>query len=288
MAQFQRDSGNKMSLRSEALDQIKRIDSISQSMGSLGDFLVSTLLSILASLVIFAVFPLIALGVAVKGAGLITNAIPFVGVLIGSFLVALNALFVNPSQGSQLLISIRYILSQFGDNNKRYWRKDRYFRFSTKDPERAVLERKYKGRTHYTLVYKVQGTVSQTSFDDDLLYLKEVNKNAIDGLEKDTVRTTINFIGIPRTKPKTLNSNATREMQLRQKTLSRIVTGLQDTQVLETYIVLDNESYESLMKKARAHEVFFNQGMVVTYHMLKGDELKKLINKLYANDNFTK
>ena len=201
MAQFQRDSGNKMSLRSEALDQIKRIDSISQSMGSLGDFLVSTLLSILASLVIFAVFPLIALGVAVKGAGLITNAIPFIGVLIGSFLVALNALFVNPSQGSQLLISIRYILSQFGDNNKRYWRKDRYFRFSTKDPECAVLESKYKGRTHYTLVYKVQGTVSQTSFDDDLLYLKEVNKNAIDGLEKDTVRTTINFIGIPRTKP---------------------------------------------------------------------------------------
>ena len=65
MAQFQRDSGNKMSLRSEALDQIKRIDSISQSMGSLGDFLVSTLLSILASLVIFAVFPLIALDNAV-------------------------------------------------------------------------------------------------------------------------------------------------------------------------------------------------------------------------------
>lgn len=288
MAQFQPDSGNKMSLRSEALDQIKRIDSISRSMGSLGDFLVSTLLSILASLVIFAIFPLLALGISTTGAGLLKNSVPFVGVIIGSFLIALNALFVNPSQGSQLIISINYLLSQFGDTNKRYWRKDRYFKFSNRNPDRTVLESKYKGRTHYTLVYKVQGMVSQTSFDDDLLYLKIINKNAINSLEKDTIRTTVNFIGIPRTKPKTLNPNATREMQLRQRTLSRIVTGLQDTQVLETYIVLDNESYDSLMKKARAHEVFFNQGMVVTYHMLKGDELKKLINKLYANDNFNK
>ncbi len=288
MAQFQPDSGNKMSLRSEALDQIKRIDSISRSMGSLGDFLVSTLLSILASLVIFAIFPLLALGLSTTGAGLLKNSVPFVGVIIGSFLIALNALFVNPSQGSQLIISINYLLSQFGDTNKRYWRKDRYFKFSNRNPDRTVLESKYKGRTHYTLVYKVQGMVSQTSFDDDLLYLKIINKNAINSLEKDTIRTTVNFIGIPRTKPKTLNPNATREMQLRQRTLSRIVTGLQDTQVLETYIVLDNESYDSLMKKARAHEVFFNQGMVVTYHMLKGDELKKLINKLYANDNFNK
>ncbi|WII29770.1 hypothetical protein [Ligilactobacillus salivarius] len=288
MAQFQPDSGNKMSLRSEALDQIKRIDSISRSMGSLGDFLVSTLLSILASLVIFAIFPLLALGLSTTGAGLLKNSVPFVGVIIGSFLIALNALFVNPSQGSQLIISINYLLSQFGDTNKRYWRKDRYFKFSNRNPNRTVLESKYKGRTHYTLVYKVQGMVSQTSFDDDLLYLKIINKNAINSLEKDTIRTTVNFIGIPRTKPKTLNPNATREMQLRQRTLSRIVTGLQDTQVLETYIVLDNESYDSLMKKARAHEVFFNQGMVVTYHMLKGDELKKLINKLYANDNFNK
>ena len=288
MAQFQPDSGNKMSLRSEALDQIKRIDSISRSMGSLGDFLVSTLLSILASLVIFAIFPLLALGISTTGAGLLKNSVPFVGVIIGSFLIALNALFVNPSQGSQLIISINYLLSQFGDTNKRYWRKDRYFKFSNRNPNRTVLESKYKGRTHYTLVYKVQGMVSQTSFDDDLLYLKIINKNAINSLEKDTIRTTVNFIGIPRTKPKTLNPNATREMQLRQRTLSRIVTGLQDTQVLETYIVLDNESYDSLMKKARAHEVFFNQGMVVTYHMLKGDELKKLINKLYANDNFNK
>ena len=288
MAQFQRDSGNKMSLRSEALDQIKRIDSISRSMGSLGDFLVSTLLSILASLVIFAIFPLLALGLSTTGAGLLKNSVPFIGVIIGSFLIALNALFVNPSQGSQLIISVNYLLSQFGDTNKRYWRKDRYFKFSSRNPDRTVLESKYKGRTHYTLVYKVQGMVSQTSFDDDLLYLKIINKNAINSLEKDTIRTTVNFIGIPRTKPKTLNPNATREMQLRQRTLSRIVTGLQDTQVLETYIVLDNESYDSLMKKARAHEVFFNQGMVVTYHMLKGDELKKLINKLYANDNFNK
>lgn len=288
MAQFQPDSGNKMSLRSEALDQIKRIDSISRSMGSLGDFLVSTLLSILASLVIFAIFPLLALGISTTGAGLLKNSVPFVGVIIGSFLIALNALFVNPSQGSQLIISINYLLSQFGDTNKRYWRKDRYFKFSNRNPDRTVLESKYKGRAHYTLVYKVQGMVSQTSFDDDLLYLKIINKNAINSLEKDTIRTTVNFIGIPRTKPKTLNPNATREMQLRQRTLSRIVTGLQDTQVLETYIVLDNESYDSLMKKARAHEVFFNQGMVVTYHMLKGDELKKLINKLYANDNFNK
>ena len=288
MAQFQPDSGNKMSLRSEALDQIKRIDSISRSMGSLGDFLVSTLLSILASLVIFAIFPLLALGLSTTGAGLLKNSVPFIGVIIGSFLIALNALFVNPSQGSQLIISVNYLLSQFGDTNKRYWRKDRYFKFSIRNPDRTVLESKYKGRTHYTLVYKVQGMVSQTSFDDDLLYLKIINKNAINSLEKDTIRTTVNFIGIPRTKPKTLNPNATREMQLRQRTLSRIVTGLQDTQVLETYIVLDNESYDSLMKKARAHEVFFNQGMVVTYHMLKGDELKKLINKLYANDNFNK
>lgn len=288
MAQFQPDSGNKMSLRSEALDQIKRIDSISRSMGSLGDFLVSTLLSILASLVIFAIFPLLALGISTTGAGLLKNSVPFVGVIIGSFLIALNALFVNPSQGSQLIISINYLLSQFGDTNKRYWRKDRYLKFSNRNPDRTVLESKYKGRTHYTLVYKVQGMVSQTSFDDDLLYLKIINKNAINSLEKDTIRTTVNFIGIPRTKPKALNPNATREMQLRQRTLSRIVTGLQDTQVLETYIVLDNESYDSLMKKARAHEVFFNQGMVVTYHMLKGDELKKLINKLYANDNFNK
>lgn len=287
MAEPRHDSGNKMSLRSTALQQLQRIDSLSNSMGSLGDFLVSTKASILTSIVVLGIPPIIEVFLLAGGAfayNFFLTIFSIVLVILGAVLLALNTVFVNPSQGSQFLISLRYWREFFGSSKKGIWQKIKPYRFTKKSADRDVLESIYKGQKYYTAVFKVQGNVSRTSFENDLDILHNLNTESISGLERDTVRTTINFIGIPNTKPKILNPNATPEMIERQKVLNRVINQLGGVQMLETYVILDSRSYSALRKKIRAQKTFFNQGLVVSSRLLVGKELQDVMKKLFSGE----
>ena len=102
--------------------------------------------------------------------------IPILMVVIGSILMFLNVFFVNPSRGSQLLVSFDYWRKLIADNHKRELVKYTPYRFARQDASRASLESVYKGHKRYTAVIKVHGTVSQTSFDDDLTQLAVINR----------------------------------------------------------------------------------------------------------------
>ena len=285
MAQTKEYSGNKLSLRSSAGDQIHRIESISGNLGSIGDSLVSTMKSIILSIVALALPNLVMIGLLLNGSGLKNlkhTWIPFVLCFIGSILLALNVFYVNPSRGSQLIVSFQYWKKIIDGGHNRELIKYTPYRFAKQDASHSSLESTYKGHKRYTAIIKVHGTVSQTSFNDDLEQLCAINRNSLRALERSTVRTTINIIGKPKIKPKTLAKNATPGMQQRLEEISRTVEGIGNAQTLDTYIMIDSPTWMELTKKVANQEVFFRQGLVVTAQVLSGDELKKIVQKLFA------
>lgn len=285
MAEPKYFSGNKMSLRSSALDQIKRIDSISGNLGAIGDSLVSTLKSILLSAATLAAPIIILIFVFVLGAGfknLKHTWLPIIIIVIGSILLALNVFFVNPSRGSQFLVSLDYWHNLINNNQLRLLIHHKPYRFAKQDPNHASLEGIYRRHKRYTAIIKVHGSVSQTSFDDDLNQLCIINRNSLRALERTTVRTTINVIGKPKIEPKILAKNPTPGMKRRLQEITRTTKSIGNAQTMDTYIMLDSPTWSELQKKLASQITFFNQGLVVTARVLAGEELKETMNKLFT------
>lgn len=107
MAQPREYSGNKMSLRSSAGDQIHRIESISGNLGSIGDTLVSTMKSIILSIVVLALPNIFMIFIFMYGSG-IKNLkhtwIPILMVVIGSILMFLNVFLLTRRVGLSFLL----------------------------------------------------------------------------------------------------------------------------------------------------------------------------------------
>lgn len=285
MAQPREYSGNKMSLRSSAGDQIHRIESISGNLGSIGDTLVSTNKSIILSIAVLALPNIIMIFIFMYGSGIknLKNTwIPILMVVIGSILMFLNVFFVNPSRGSQLIVSFDYWRKLIAENHERELIKHTPYRFARQDASRASLESVYKGHKRYTAVIKVHGAVSQTSFDDDLTQLTVINRNSLRALERTTVRTTINVIGKPKIENKNLSPNATPGMEQRLSEITRTVKNIRNAQTLDTYLMIDSPTWTELQKKVNNQIVFFRQGLVVTAQVLAGDELKQTIYDLFT------
>lgn len=285
MAEKHIESGNKMSLRSTAMKQIKRIDAISNSLGALGDLLVSTKESLMMSIIALAIPGMggfFFASMPTHYARLGQNAVPFILVLIASVVIALNTMLVNPSQGSQLIVSFKYWTESAGDSHMQELVKEKPFRFYKNSLDRSVLESMWDGHKHYTSVIKVQGNVSRTSFDEDLVALERINKTSLESLDRQTVRTTINFIGTPKTQKKKVAKNATPEMHYRAEEIYRTIKSLGDMQTLETYIILDNRNPRRLQNAINNQFTYFQRGLVVTAHIVKDEELKKTMNLLFS------
>lgn len=285
MAEKHKESGNKMSLRSTALKQIKRIDAISNSLGSLGDLLVSTKESLLMSIIALAIpgmggffFATMPTHYAKFGA----NLVPFIMTLIAAIIIALNTMLVNPSQGSQLIVSFKYWANSMDNDNLQVLVKEQPYRFYKNSLDRSIIESMWDGHKHYTSIIKVQGNVSRTSFDEDLQILEKINKNALESMDRQTVRTTINFIGTPKTKRKIIARNATSDMKYRATELFRTIKSLGDMQTLETYIILDNRNPRRLQNAINNQFTYFQRGLVVTAHIEKDAELKKTMQLLFG------
>lgn len=279
------DVGNKASLRARPEQQLKRIESISGNMGSIGDFFVSTWLSIILSLVAFAVPIMLLILVMLAGDGhkvFIKDIIPIIMIIVGTILLTLNVFFVHPTRGDELLVSLDYWFKEIHDDHHQELIKYKPFRFYKRSLDHSILEAQYKGHKYYLTVIKVQGTVSRTSFDADLAYLHGLNKGSLEALEKDTERTIVNFIGQPKNKIKPLALNASPAMRDRAETLHRVVKDLGEMQSLETYVILDSRSVNRLMRKVSNQFNFFNRGLVVSARVLKGKELKQFVNRLFC------
>lgn len=284
MAKTHVESGNKMSMRASAFDQIKRIDAISNSLGTLGDLLVSTKKSLMLSIVALAVPTFIGFFMAYNSnvKNLVHNAIPLTLIVIGALITALNTMLVNPSKGPQLIVSFKYWSDSIKDNSMNILTKETPFRFYKNSMDRSVLESMWDGHKHYTAVIKVQGNVSRTSFDEDLVTLESINKTSLESMDRHTIRTTINFIGTPKTQQKKVAKNGTPEMHYRSAELYRTIKSLGDMQTLETYIILDNRNPRRLQNAINNQFTYFQRGLVVTAHIVKDEELKKTMRLLFA------
>ena len=281
----QSTSGNKMSLRSTSMNQIKRVAWISNHLGALGDLLTSTFKSILLAAAV-AVLPIILdFLIAFKACGGATaskNIAPFVLVIIGTLLLAINVLMINPSQGSQIMVSFKYLNRVVNDSHMRELREIKPYRFYKKAHDKTILETKYKRQRRYISVFRVQGAVSKTSFAGDLEILRNLQRDLFKTMDRDTVRTTINFIGIPKIKRKRVAANATPEMKARAYDLAEVIKQLDGMQILKTYVVLSNRSPRNLQKEVDNHMNYFGKGLTVTSKLLSGNELKRTIHSLFS------
>lgn len=275
-------SGNKMSLRSTASKQIKRINFISNHLGALGDMLTSTWQSVLTSILALSVPIVFGLPYALQTPIALKNTIPLILIIIGSILLALNVLMINPSQGSQAVVSFKYWKKLIEGNNHQNLLRINSYRFYRRSLDKTILESLYKRHRHYVAVFKVQGSVSETSFENDLIALRSLNKGVLKSMDRQTVRSTINFVGTPRIQKKQVAANATPEMRGRAYDLKMIADDMNDVQTLETYIVLDSKSPRKLQKEINNHINYFSKGLVVTAKLLQGEELKKFFKLLFT------
>ncbi len=278
-------AGNKMSVRSGALDQIIKIGSISNNMGILGDTLVSTFKSAIIAMITFFGVLGGALMIGSQGGGFATlfkMPLALVMCLLGALGLALNAFFVNPSQGFQAIVSWKYIMWKLTDSKNGDVVEINPYRFTSLDPSRKTGESIFGKRKRYLAVYKIQGTVSPTSFDEDLTILASLNQMGLQGIERDSIRTTINRIGNPHVQQIPVATNATPAMLEGAKSIKRTVDSLGSIQSLDTLTIVDSPTIGKLRSKCRSAENVFNKGLVVTYRRLSGDDLMDTFKKLFT------
>ena len=115
---FSRFSGNRFSLRAKSSDQIKRLDSLSNSLGAVGDILVSTWGGIIMGILTLGLggFLIFRAVTANNMSTLVQNIVPIIFILIGSILIALNVIMTNPSMGSQFFVSFKFVVSKIKKN----------------------------------------------------------------------------------------------------------------------------------------------------------------------------
>lgn len=279
------ESGNKTSLRKKATQEVHPIPGLSENLGVLGDTYSTTFSSTIMALAALAA-PLIiyAFVFLVSDAGkyLGHSWISIVTVLIGSILLALNVLFVNPSYGNQLLLSFHYWSDALKGNQKQYQVYPQKFRFSNNDPSKSTLETVYQRHHVYLTVVKAHGSVSKTTFASDKKILQEINRGSLDALGLNSERAVINGIGHPTIKPKIINPNATPHMVARQQEISRGIHSLGTLQTLDTYLVISAPSYPELVQRVNNQFNYFNQGLLVSAQVLHGKKLKDTIHNLLS------
>lgn len=283
MGEVPTESGNKTSLRKKATQETHPIPVISENLGVLGDTYSSTFASSLMALVALAgpiiIFILIFFSTN-AGKYLGRSWISIVMIVIGSILLAMNVFFVNPSYGNQLRLSMRFCSEVVKGSKKQYQVYPNLYRFSNNDPSKSTLETIYQKHHVYFSVIKAHGSVSKTTFDEDLAILKNINKGSLDALGLTAQRDIINGVGHPVIHPKHINKNATPNMITREKEISRGIHSLGTLQTLDTYVIIVAPSYAELIQRINAEFKYFNKGLLISAQVLQGKKLQETIHSL--------
>lgn len=282
-------AGNRFSLRSSFLDQVKQVKFIQMIFKS--DLLYITWRGIISAVIVFfgvGFFFVIRSLSGVDGATKIKNILPILLIIIGFLLISLNIVYTNPSMGNQFVVSVKFL-----KNKIKHIRKPneiaflRNFRFAKQDVDKSVVEKKVKTSIGYKTVYicafQVRGYISQVSFDAELRHLASLQDNLLESLERDTICTVTNTIQKSTVKPKDLPINATIGMKKKRDKNYMVAESIPRNQQLKTTVYLSSPTYETLIVRRNDVMNVFNRGLVIDYLPLKGNELKKRIKSIYTD-----
>lgn len=267
-------TGNRFSLRAKAADQIKRVD---LPIGPLKDVLVTTWGGVLKGIVIgggvgFLVLRALTIN---GGATLVDNIVPVILMIAGGALIAVNAMLTNPAKGSQLVVSLKFLVQRYKRGRQGKGQRDwRPFYFDPDDPHKEILIGNYRGKRVFLAAYTVRGSISPVTFDADLQFIGELNHQFIGLMERDTVVNTVNAIKNNQIKPIELPRNATPKMIEKQQEIYKIGNVGANNQKLETTVVFCTRTKNRLRHVVEAAERKYDQGMVVGYMRLGGRDLK--------------
>lgn len=279
-------SGNRFSLRAKPQDQIKRIDSISNSLGPIGDILVSTWGGIMMGIASLGIYGFLLYNAISKNhfATLIDNIPAIISLLAAAVLVSVNIIMTNPSAGSQFKVSLRFVKTKIFNHSEFNKTLDfRPFRLYEDDDYQGIVESTYKGHTRYSAVYQVRGSVSPVTFADELEDLAMLDRQLITNMERDTLLVTVNAIQTTHVQPLPLPKNATRGMVMRSRQQYQIVKGLKHNQQLKTTIVITSNNPEILRVRTEHAETAFKQGLVIGYVRLFGQKAKQEYLNIYGS-----
>ncbi|WP_221772901.1 hypothetical protein [Listeria booriae] len=278
-------AGNKYSLRAKSYHMIRRVDFISNSLGALGDLLVTTMLGfILAMLTILAGLGCIIY--AIMGNDFQTavpNILPIFLIAIGAVLVSLNVLLTNPSRGLQFAVSMRFVRKKIRSQTPSGTTIEYDpFRFVQGIDSKSVLEMNVDGKIRYIAAYRVRGAISPVCFDADLNDLAGLNSRLLFSMERDTVLTTINSVNTSTVEKRELPPNATDAMKRKRDINYRVTANLKYNQQLNTLVVLSTNTLDVMRSRMESLEIIFRQGLVVGHVRLQDEELKKAMRDIYA------
>ncbi|MBD5430507.1 hypothetical protein [Lactobacillus sp.] len=280
--EFKNYSGNRTNLRARAINQIKRVG-ISEHLGALGDFLVTTwggILTALGILGIGAIIIFMILNLA-DFSILLQNTIPAILMIIGLVLIALNALLTNPVQGSQIIVSAKFLYKKFrtwGIKGKRH--QEKWWRFL--DDKEDIVETIYKNRPYYLAVYNVRGVVSPVTFDRDLEDAASADNNLLLNNERDTVLATVVSVDKTNVKKKQLPLNATPAMRAKRNMQYSLTSNLPNNQQIKTLNILAAPSVSILRQRITHLESAYQTGLVVGYRRLRGKDIKNSFKEIFG------
>ena len=280
-------SGNRFSLRSKARNQIQRIDALSSSLGAVGEALVSTWAGILSGIVALSLGVFLALFAlsANKGATFLQNLPYAIIILVCTLPIAINIVMTNPSMGSQFMVSAKFLyrkISNYSSNGKTKFLK--MFRFAENNNDMDdIIENNANGRSKRMsmAVYRVRGAVSPVSFEDELQRLERLDRQLLTNLDRDTIRVTINSVQKADVSPIPLPKNATPSMIRRRDNMYNQIQTLRNNQQLRTTVIIARYSPGTLRVRLPLVERVFDNGLVVSYKRLNGEEAKKEVKRIY-------
>lgn len=281
-------AGNRYSLRAKTYHMIKRLDFISNHLNSLGDLLVTTWLGMILSVLTLAGgASLIAKALMANGGHTLVANIPAaILFLIGTILICVNVMMTNPSMGLQIIVSAKFIIKKINGKRDKSTSVDfRPFRFADGFDNKSVVETVYEKQPYYLAMYRVKGTVSPVTFDNQLNELAKLDHQLLTNLERDTVLTTVNSVQSSKVERKELPANATPAMQRKRDINYLVTSNLQYNQQLDTLMILSCPNLDVLRNRMDAMENVFRRGLVIGYYQLVDKELKQEFNTIYGEGN---
>lgn len=277
-------SGNKFSLRAKSIQMVKRIEGLSNHLGALGDFLVTTWAGIMGSIVVvgFGGTLFWFLISANNWNTLKENILPASCIVVATLLMALNMVLTNPSKGLQILVSFSFLKNKLSGVNKNNWQDLRIFRFYKNDESYSTIEiLEPKNRIKYLAIYQTRGTVSPVAFNSELEIATLANRSMLENMERDTTITKIISIESTKVHKPVLPKNKTEAMERKRNLMYSITNNRPSNQRLKTILVICAPTPQVLRVRAKSVESAFNHGLVVGYKRLRGNEAINSIKGIY-------
>lgn len=284
-SQISQYAGNRTNLRSKPMGQIHRIGGISKVLnGNLGDFLVSTWGNAFLAVGILGVGGILIFFIIRNASFEIfaQNILPMLLMILGLLFLALNAVLTNPVQGSQIIVSAKFLRNKLRQVHKAGEREMfAPFRFLPGDESQSIVQQQYKNKNYYMAVYNVRGTVSPVTFDEDLEIAGMADSNLLKNSGRDTLIDTVVSVDKTTVRKRMLPINATPDMVAKRNMQYEITHGLPNNQQIKSTVIVVAPSVELLRERSGQFEAACQRGLVIGYQRLTGKVCKKRFKTIF-------